>query len=118
MSEQILKQILNELQSVKTDIQDVKTGQSALEQQLVAFQQFTIEQFTALDQKITKTNIILENEVKPSMKVITEQLEDHSRALQAHARQLDRIEDKVTHHDIKISILDKTKSNKRIAKVK
>ena len=125
MSEQILKAILNEIQSMKTEIGTVKselgsikTGQSAIEQQLIAFQQFTMDSFSKLDAKVTKTNVIIENEIRPAIKIITEQLDDHSRTLQFHTGQLDRIEDKVTHHDIKISILDKTKSNKRIAKVK
>jgi phage shock protein A len=139
MTEQILQQILEKLTHLEH-------GQSAIENQLIAFQQFTMDKFskiddsftklddkvtkldgkftklddkvTTLDQKVTATNLILENEIRPAIKAITEQLDDHSKILACHTQQLDRIEDKVTHHDIQISILDRTKSNRRIAKVK
>ena len=159
-NEQILNKILekletmdNRLSGVENEMGSIRMGQSSIEQQLIAFQQFTMEQFTKIDlrftkmdarfdkmddrfdkmddrfdkmddrfdnleEKVTKISITIENEIKPSIKAITEQLDDHSRILNRHTEQLERIEDKVTHHDIKISILDKTKSNKRIAKAK
>ena len=89
MSDELLKQILNELQSVKTEIGGVKQSLARMEQD-----------------HGTKLSALLDG------------YKQNALILDRHTEQLDRIEDRVTHHDIKISILDKTKSNKRIAKAK
>lgn len=48
--------------------------------------------------------------------VMSDKLDEHSRILNDHTERLQRIEDKVQTHDIKIEVLDKTKSNKRKVK--
>ena len=118
--EKILAQILSELQNLNTRLDGIDTRfdgmdarfdsmdarQSAMEQQLVAFQQFTLERFDRLEGKFdrlegrvenleeqqTKTNVILENEIRPAIKVLTE-----GQAMQQ--AQLDRIEKQITTHD-------------------
>jgi hypothetical protein len=46
----------------------------------------------------------------------TETLAEHSKILADHTNRLERIEDKITTHDIQIHVLDKTKPDKRKAK--
>lgn len=104
--EKVLAQILSELQNLNT-------RQAAMEQQLVAFQQFTLERFDRLENRFdrlearverlegkvdklevgqTRTNLILENEIRPTIQALAE-----GQAMQQ--AQLDRIEKQVTTHD-------------------
>ena len=67
---------------------------------------------------IKASQIRMEQDHGTKLSSLLDGYKQNAEILDRHTEQLDRIEDRVTHHDIKISILDKTKSNKRIAKVK
>jgi flagellar biosynthesis chaperone FliJ len=111
--EKVLAQILSELKDINTRLDSLETRQAAMEHQLVAFQQFTLERFDRLEGKVdrlevrvdrlegkvdklgvqqTKTNLIVENEIRPAIQALAE----GQVLMQA---QLDRIESKVTTHD-------------------
>ncbi|EGO62125.1 hypothetical protein [Acetonema longum] len=66
--------------------------QEALENQVAAFQQFTVDQFSKLDKKITKTNLVIENKIQPAIKALAE-------GQTQQQGQLDRIEAKVSDHE-------------------
>ena len=83
-----------------------------------------------LENRIDKLEIRMENEVFDKMAALfdgylhnarvldehTEILTEHSKILTEHTIILERIEDKISSHDIQIQVLDKTKSNKRKVK--
>lgn len=118
--EKVLELILGELQKVNTRFDNLEarfdnlearfdkleTRQAAMEHQLVAFQQFTLERFDRLENRFdrlevrvdkleiqqTKINLIIENEIRPTIQALAE-----GQAMQQV--QLDRIEKQVTTHD-------------------
>ena len=96
MSEQILKAILEEMKTLNQKVNTIDT------------------RMTKVEQSITR----IENDHGTKLSALLDGYKQNSEILNKHTEQLDRIEDKVTHHDIKIAILDKTKSNKRIVKAK
>lgn len=99
MENEILAQILSELKNLNM-------RQESMEQQLIAFQQFTLKKFERIEQRferieqrfdglefsLKKTNLMIENEIRPSIQALA----DNQSQMQV---QLDRIEEKVTTHD-------------------
>lgn len=142
MNEQLLNKILEKLDHLDHDIKEIKTSQAAIEQQLIAFQHFTMDKFEKLDEKITRldervtrldekvtlldervtrleknlsnTNLLIENGIQPAIKSIAEQLDDHSKILNLHTEKLIRIENKIENHDIKIAVLDRRRKIKSL----
>lgn len=88
----------------KLDILDKR--QNSMAEELAAFQEFTVtsfdrmdkeqsklsRRFTDLENEQRKTNLTIENDIKPALKALAE---GHGQ-MQA---QLDRLENKVAHHD-------------------
>lgn len=115
---------------MSTDAQLILNAIARLQEEQAAFQAFvnkrfdTMEKrfdtmenrFDTLENETRKTNLIIENEIRPDIKCITEQLSRHAEILNLHTEQLERIEAKIETHDIQISVLDRTKSNKRRAR--
>ena len=58
----------------------------------------------------------IENDHGAKLAALLDGYYQNTKILADHTERLDRIESKITAHDIQISILDKTKSNKRKAK--
>lgn len=122
---------------MSTDAQLILNAIARLQEEQAAFQAFVNKRFDAMEKRFDtvenrfdtlenrfdtlenetrKTNLIIENEIRPDIKCITEQLSRHAEILNLHTEQLERIEAKIETHDIQISVLDRTKSNKRRAR--
>lgn len=69
-----------------------------------------------LEGNVDKLELRLENEAFNKISALLDGYHQNAEKLADHTERLDRIESKITNHDIKIHILDKTKSNKRKAK--
>jgi len=72
-----------------------------------------------LEERITKLeNVVIriENDHGRKLAALLDGYHHNAEILDDHTERLTRIESKITAHDIQISILDKTKSNKRKAK--
>ncbi|VBB07892.1 Hypothetical protein LUCI_3157 [Lucifera butyrica] len=105
-NEEFQRQVLEKFEQNDKFQKSAMEQLSALAQQLVAFQQFTLEQFDKLDKKITavdkkvelvdqkatKSLLNIENELRPAIKALAE-------GQAAQQAQLDRIEAKVTIYD-------------------
>ena len=70
------------------------------------------ERLTKVENVVTR----IENDHGTTLNALLDGYHHNSEVLADHTERLDRIESKITSHDIQISILDKTKSNKRKAK--
>jgi len=77
-----------------------------------------LKSLTSLEQSMKQDFALMEHDHGTKLSALLDGYKQYTEILDGHTAQLDRIEDRVTHHDIKISILDKTKSNKRILKAK
>ena len=82
--------------------------------------EFLLKSVTSMEQSMaTKQDLArMEQDHGTKLSALLDGYKQNAQILDRHTAQLDRIEDRVTHHDIKISILDKTKSNKRLSKAK
>lgn len=106
MENEILVKILAELQGLSTrqntmseKLESIDSRQNMIAEELAAFQEFTLEKFDRLEKRFDrweneqrKTNLIIENEIKPSIQALAE----------VHVQmqtQLKRIEDKVMSHE-------------------
>jgi len=72
-----------------------------------------------LEERLTKLeNIVIriENDHGRKLGALLDGYHHNAEILDDHTERLTRIESKITAHDIQISILDKTKSNKRKVK--
>lgn len=69
-----------------------------------------------IDGKVDKLELRLENEAFNKISALLDGYHQNAEKLADHTERLDRIESKITTHDLKIQILDKTKANKRKAK--
>lgn len=58
--EKVLELILGELQKVNTRLDSLEVRQTAMEQQLVAFQQFTLERFDRLESRFDRLEVRVE----------------------------------------------------------
>lgn len=106
MGNEILVKILAELQGLNTrqntmseKLDSIDSRQNMMAEELAAFQEFTLEKFERLEKRFDrweneqrKTNLIIENEIKPSLQALAE---DHVQM----QTQLKRIEDKVMSHE-------------------
>ncbi|SFH22166.1 hypothetical protein SAMN05660649_04317 [Desulfotomaculum arcticum] len=90
------------------------------------FQTLVLQHFQKVYEKldsVDKRQIKLENVVTrietdhgEKLSILLDGHEQKTQILDRHTEQLDRIESKIESHDIQISVLDKTKANKRKAK--
>lgn len=96
MNEQLLNKILDKLDHLDHDIREIKTGQAAIEQQLIAFQHFTMDKFEKLDEKITR----LDGRVTRLDEKVT-RLDE----------KVTRLDEKVTRLDERVTRLEKNLSN-------
>lgn len=85
--------------SMEQRLGSMERQQSNMEEDLMAFQEFTLQKFEVMEQRFDgldfnqkKTNLIIENEIRPSIQVLAE-------GQAAMQTQLNRIEEKVTMHD-------------------
>ncbi|GAB6274531.1 MAG: hypothetical protein STSR0004_13940 [Peptococcaceae bacterium] len=69
-----------------------------------------------LENSMVKLELRMENEAFNKISALFDGYKLLSETLTDHTDRLQRIEDKITTHDIQIKVLDKTKSNKRKAK--
>jgi hypothetical protein len=74
------------------------------------------EQLTERLAKVENVVIRIENDHGTKLGALLDGYHHNAETLDGHTERLDRIESKITTHDIQISILDKTKSNKRKVK--
>jgi len=128
-NEKFQELVLQQLQ-VLTEVQKELTKR---QRELTEGQQQLNEKFASLTKGqnlLTEGQRILEDKLTKLENAVTRIENDHGRKLGAlldgyhhnaeiladHTARLDRIESKVTTHDMQISILDKTKSNKRKTK--
>ena len=130
------EKILHILESMQSDIKDLKKGQAALEKGQAALEQgqaLTNSRLESLEQGQSLTNSRLDehyqilralehaSEVhKADIDNLTYQTADVFKDLKSFrsevSERFDRIENKIAGHDIRIEVLDKTKSNKRKVK--
>ncbi|MHB1421567.1 MAG: hypothetical protein ACYCX4_18645 [Bacillota bacterium] len=83
------------------------------------FQELVLQQLKMLtegQQSIRQAVTRIEHEHGEKLSALFDGYKLLSETLSEHTTRLERIEEKVTGHDIKIEILDKTKANKRRAK--
>ncbi|MEN6414336.1 MAG: hypothetical protein ABFC84_16485 [Veillonellales bacterium] len=85
--------VLNELKSIRNEMS-------------------TKEELREVKQSLAR----IENNHGTSLTALLDGYHQNAEILDRHTEQLNRIETKVGMHDIQISVLDKTKSNKRRAK--
>ncbi|MHB1041539.1 MAG: hypothetical protein ACYC0Q_01700 [Eubacteriales bacterium] len=95
---QILESMQFDIKNIKVDIKNLKT------------------EVQKIDGKVDKLELRLENEAFNKISALLDGYHQNAEKLADHTERLDRIESKITTHDIKIQILDKTKANKRKAK--
>ncbi len=74
------------------------------------------DRLDTIDNRIDKLEIRMENEVFDKMAALFDGYLHNAEVLAEHTIILERIEDKISSHDIQIQVLDKTKSNKRKVK--
>lgn len=76
--------LTGEVGSIKTDLQEVKT-------------------------EVKKIQLDIENTVKPTLKIITEELINVKEKLQEHDERFDAIESKIESQDVEIKVLKRVK---------
>lgn len=91
----------NRLDSVEKGQQALEKGQQSLQQEV---EKIRLSQVRMEFEHGEKLSALFDG-----YKLLSEKLDDHTNRLQ-------RIEEKITTHDIQIKVLDKTKSNKRKVK--
>ena len=110
MSEQLLLKIINKLEVVGATVDSVDSRLGKIEKRLDALENDKHE--------LKMTVLRTENDLGKKASASLDAWKQADEKLDRIMNQLDRIENKVTSHDIQISILDKTKSNRRIVKAK
>ncbi len=109
-------QSLNEgHKSLRENFQSLNEGQMSLTENY----QLLNEGQRQLTERLTKVeNVVMriENDHGTNLAALLDGYHHNAKVLADHTERLDRIESKITAHDIQISILDKTKSNKRKVK--
>jgi uncharacterized phage infection (PIP) family protein YhgE len=101
--------------SLEDNFQSLADGHKSLEdnfQSLADGQRQLIERLTRVENVVRH----IENDHGTKLGILLDGYHHNAEVLANHTERLDRIESKITTHDIQISILDKTKSNKRKAK--
>ena len=109
-------QSLNEGQkSLTENVKSLNEGQNSLTENIQSLnegQRQLTERLTKLENVVTR----IENDHGTNLRALLDGYHHNAKVLADHTERLDRIESKITTHDIQISILDKTKSNKRKAR--
>jgi len=95
-------------QALENGQQSLEKGQQALEKGQQSLQQ-DIE-------KIRQSQVRMEFEHGEKLSALFDGYKSLSETMTDHTERLQRIEEKITTHDVQIRILDKTKSNKRKVK--
>ncbi len=83
------------------------------------FQKFMVEHMSKLTDEVTglrQDMFRMEFQLTEKIDVLFDGMAAANKKLDDHTARLERIEDKVEHHDIQIRVLDETKSNKRKVK--
>lgn len=132
--------VLQELKAMSKDINGLQNGQQSLEhgqrqdrENNEKFQRLVVEHFNKVYHEIGSihheigsihqeveavhlSQVRMEHDNGEKFAAIFDELKNVKETLTGHTDRLQRIEEKVSEHDIKIHVLDKTKSNKRRVK--
>ncbi len=121
--------ITGELQSLKEGQKSLTEGQTRLETRMDKLEESQARLEKSQDilasevmaiktdvQKVKSTVIRIEQDHGTRLGALMDGHRQNTEILDRHTEQLDRIENKIESHDIQISVLDKTKANKRKAK--
>jgi exonuclease VII small subunit len=114
--------VLQQLENLNLRIGSIEKGQQTLEkgQQTLEKGQQTLEKSQqSLQQdveKIRQSQVRMEFEHGEKLSALFDGYKSLSETMTDHTERLQRIEEKITTHDVQIKILDKTKSNKRKVK--
>lgn len=83
------------------------------------FQEFVIRHLTALtegQEKLRQDLVRMEFEHGEKLAALFDGYQQNAEVLADHTQRLERIEDKITTHEIQIKVLDSTKANKHKVK--
>ncbi|MEW5898123.1 MAG: hypothetical protein AB1652_02985 [Bacillota bacterium] len=111
--------IKTEVSGLKNEVTEIKTEVSGLKDEVAGIKTEVNglkNEFKEVKTIVTKLELRLENEAFNKIGALFDSYKLFSETLTDHTRRLQRIEDKITTHDIQIQVLDKTKSNKRKVK--
>jgi len=107
-NEKFQELVLQQFQTIAGELKALTEGQRSLENG----QKHLTDRLTRVETVVTR----IENDHGTKLGALLDGYHHNAEVLSDHTERLDRIESKITTHDIQISILDKTKSNKRKAK--
>ena len=114
-NEKFQELVLQQFQTIAGELKTLAEGQKTLEngqKTLENGQKHLTDRLTRVETVVAR----IENDHGAKLGALLDGYYQNTKILADHTERLDRIEEKITTHDIKISILDKTKSNKRKAK--
>ena len=107
-NEKFQELVLQQFQTIAGELKTLAEGQKTLENG----QKHLTDRLTRVETVVAR----IENDHGAKLGALLDGYYQNTKILADHTERLDRIEEKITTHDIKISILDKAKSNKRKAK--
>ena len=107
--------VLQHFQKVYEKLDSVENRLTSVENRLTSVEN---RQTSVENRQIKLENVVTRIEIDHGEKLgaLLDGHKQNTLILNRHTEQLDRIEGKIESHDIQISVLDKTKANKRKAK--
>ncbi len=110
MSEQLLKEILNEMKSMKSEISTIQQNMATKDELTKTNQELakTNQELAKVSQTVTRIENIHGDKLSALFDAREVQLDANKQIIQ----QLDRIENKIETHDIKIAVLDRRRRAK------
>ncbi|KKM12705.1 hypothetical protein SY88_02225 [Clostridiales bacterium PH28_bin88] len=107
-NEKFQELVLQQLQALNNRLGNVENGQQSLEHGQKSFQ----KEIETIRQSVAR----IEHDHGEKLSALLDGYKLLSETITDHTARLERIEEKIAGHDVRIQILDKTKSNKRKAK--
>lgn len=114
-NEKFQELVLQQLKSINSRMDSLEKSQDILASELMAVKADVQEVKTDV-QKIKFTVTRIEQDHGTQLGALMDGYKQNTEILDRHTEQLYRIEGKIESHDIQISVLDKTKTNKRKVK--
>ena len=113
--EKLLKQIIDKLDTLETKIDKVDSNQLRMENEFTEKVRGLTDAQNVTNEKLDQL-FIFRDDTNKNMKFLVATLDHVANKLDDHTNRLERIEEKVTTHEIQIKVMDATKSNKRKVK--
>ncbi|MDD3308292.1 MAG: hypothetical protein PHO29_14510 [Acetobacterium sp.] len=113
--EKLLKQIVDKLDNLETKIDKVDSNQLRMENEFTEKIRGLTDAQKVANEKLDQL-FAFRDDTDKNMKFLITTLDHVANKIDDHTDRLERIEDKVTTHEIQIKVMDATKSNKRKAK--